>query len=405
MKRSLGSFAVLLGAEAISRLVAFLLGAVVARTLGLTVLSYLSLAQGLVAYVTVISDGGLSEHGVRKIVAGGSVRQTVLETSRAQGLLAIVGTAVLLLAVGSALPDAFSYVGMLVPVALMAAISTPYVLRGQHRIVPVGIARIAGATVTAGSGLAFIFLLPGSPAELIALSYSLGAIANAGVVQLFAGVGPASFLGPFSSRRALGLIRTALPLGLSGLLIQIYTSLPLLLTERLGAVDTFESMGLSTRLWFVAVAPAAMVGGVLVPLLADSATNSGVLLRFVIGAAASGGAVALVFGLWGTLLTGMIFGAEAASHGDSVSVFMSGALPYYIYAVLVSALIASGYYRGVLIGSTASLSGYLAFSLALGVGSPTAWPLSQLCGLLAISIVALRTVKYRKNSSQRLGAR
>lgn len=374
-------------AEAISRAATFILGALIARVSGLDSLAYLSLAQGLVAYVTVISDGGLNEHAVRRIVGGESSSAVVADTSRTQLVLAGLSTGAVIALTFAITPLAVPYVTSLVGVGLASAASIPYVLRADGRIFLLAIARLVGAASTVIVGLILLVSPAVQYPPIIGLAYSAGAICLSLATIWFSRTGSAPFFRPVPSARIIALGREALPLGLSGLVVQAFSSLPLILTEKFGSSSSFQAMGVSIRLWFIAVAPAAMVGTVLVPKFADTRTRPEVLPRLVALSSALGIACSAVCYFLAEPLLTVVFGAAAAAYAGTFAVFMLGAMPYYAASVLLSSAIARGAYWVVLASSSAGLVAYIAASIAWGVGDPSSWALAQAVGLAAVVLL------------------
>lgn len=342
MRNDFGRYAMLMGAEASGRLIAFLLTSIVARSLGLEVLAFVSLAQGLVAYVTVVSDGGLNNHAVRLLLKGGNVETVVAQTIRAQVALVVVASIVVGAFVVLTVPQAIPYFALLVGVPIATALSTPYVLQAQHRTGPVALSRVVGSIATVVAGLGII--IAGLPDFWIASAYSVGAIAMFVVVFRACGASRAWYFSRARLLASLVVVRETAPLAGSALMVQVLASLPLLLTQAGDDLQSFEAMGVASRLWFLASAPAAMVGAVLIPLLADPARRVGVFPRFlavfsILGAVASG--TLLVFA---EPINTLLFGADAAVYSPESAVFSLGLFPFYIGAILTCRAISAGVY-------------------------------------------------------------
>ncbi|BFM23120.1 hypothetical protein CHE218_01620 [Microbacterium sp. che218] len=368
-----------------------MLTAVVARGMGLEVLANLALAQSVVSYATVLSDGGLNNHAIRMLLHGTSVARVVSLTLKTQALMAIITVALIVVLGPIIAPSAQEFIWALVLVPIATALSTPYVLQARHVTWPVAFSRILGAVVTTVIGLCLVWMaaLPWT----LGLAYSAGAIGMALWVCRSSSVTFADVRGPVKLSEAAALLRQSAPLALYGLLLQVVTSLPLLMTQALHESESFEAMGLASRLWFIVTAPAAMAGSILIPVFADKHSAKGTFRRYLLIAVLSGSACALVFALLAPWVVPLLFGADSAPYWPAVVFFISGSAPFYVATIFICRSIAEGTYWVPAVGFALGGCVFIAMSFMLpssaGVGAGLSWLASQivLCAVVVFLIL------------------
>lgn len=256
---------VLAGGEAVTRLLGFLLSAVIAREFGLEALAALTVAQGLVAFVTVAGDGGLSTDGVRRLAGGEKPRARLIALTTAGQVALTVSTTLVLLMVVTVLPLSTQTKQVVLVLALLPmsyALNLGWVLQSASRFFALTTSRVVGQAAGIAVGLLCLFYLDSF--LLAVASLVLGAAATDVLLALQSRQdwwGP----GRLSSRAVMQRVRQGR--GFLGYTLANHASstAPLLMTAFVGSAAVVGQYSVAHRLLLLAVAPAQVLASVLLP--------------------------------------------------------------------------------------------------------------------------------------------
>lgn len=387
-------------AEVFGRLFTFAFSALVARIAGIDVLGYLSLALALIAYVTIAGDSGLNQDSTRRLLVGDDPRDVVRESVRIQlsaaAVIAIVVTCFSFFIYGD---PVWLYVLLLLPVPIAACLSTPYMLDYIGRIGTLVFSRVIQTAMIGISGI--FLLLAGIRGQYISLAYGIGyGVAALVVVKL----SRAPFRSVFSripkDRLSLRL-RSMRRLGVTGILLHLYVSLPLLIA---GVVSSavLADIGLITRIWFLASAPAAMAGTVLLPVMSRTDGREK-YYKIALAGLVLGTIGAIFLAAISDWLLRTLFGSDVGSAADGLSIFIF-ALPIFgVIAVSSSFLIAVHRERMVSIGYVVAVAAFFAMGAVFGIDTAVSISYAWLTSSLALLAVLVASVVSAKRSMESSG--
>lgn len=379
IRRILSQIASIGLAEGLGRLFTFGFSALVARTAGIDVLGYLSLALALIAYVTIAGDSGLNQDSTRRLLRGDDPADVVKESVRIQVFVSTIAFVfVFLFALVAYRDPIWKYVLVLLPVPIAASASTPYLLDSARRIRPLVISRLL-QTITIGvCGMLLIWV--GFEGEGIAVAYGIGYWCSAVFVIAIARAPYRTVINRIDKSRLRLRLLALRKLGLTGLLLHLYVSLPLLIAGFIGS-ETLAEMGLISRVWFLVSAPAAMAGTVLLPVMSKVDGRSKVwhliLIAILLGTVGS-----LVLFFASNHLIVLLFGEEASLAASGLAIFCLALPAYGALAVASAYLIAIHRERAVSVAYVSSIlvfCGSCILNEAFGGGAslPFSWVLSS----------------------------
>lgn len=390
----------LFSAEVLSRLLAFSVSFVLARQVGLEALAVLALAQSVVAYATVAGDAGLGTDAVRRISNGEAAKAVVKQTARVQVLFAALAS---LIAVPAALLQTGSLVALGVAVVpLLVAASCTYVLQGRLDARGLARSRIWGNVVVGVSGITSSLL--GLPLEVIALSYSAGALVSTIYVNRLAGVSLSELFGPVPWASLSAVRMKYFALASYTVILHAYSSALIIMAQNLGGGAQFVEVALATRVMLLLVIPAQLLGSLLLPRY----SRRHVSLRSVSGNVALAMLLGVVMSLVVHFTAGwfvpLMFGADSQSSVRSVEM-ISLQLPLSLASsVLIAFFLAVGKYAMLARLYLLALAVQIAFGLVLREQEAAVFVLSLVASewifVLAL-LVALLFYPVKAKPSQR----
>jgi O-antigen/teichoic acid export membrane protein len=151
----------LLGSEIASRALNLFSMLIVARVLGPTALGQLAVAQAVVAYVSVLGDGGLTTLTQRTMVREPRQAERLATTTTSIQLALSTLLVIALLGVSAVLPvdQAVRHlVIVLSPLLVVQALNLFYILQAREQIGVLAIVRTLGQTVVAGLSVALVIV-------------------------------------------------------------------------------------------------------------------------------------------------------------------------------------------------------------------------------------------------------
>jgi O-antigen/teichoic acid export membrane protein len=300
-----GHLSVQLSGEVVSRLAAFVVTAAVSRTLGLSSIGVLTLAQSLAAYATVVGDAGLNNDGTRRLAKGES-RSIIGQITGAQVVLTLVG----MLPVCAMLyfmdfPAQVALTTLIIlPASLALALNVGWVLQADRHVGALTITTVSGQLIA--TSLALVSLYFELSLFYVAAAMTTGVIATTLLTR--------RSISPEGRRPAFRGLKRQLVRGRSyvglGLLSHLYGSAPLLF---LGLVATSFELGkfaAALRLMFLLLIPGQLLSMNLLPRFAAQ-SNDSALLRTVSGGALAAGCIcAVIVQVTSQPLLRLSFGAE-----------------------------------------------------------------------------------------------
>lgn len=330
----------LLFAEVLSRLLAFSVSFVLARQVGLEALAILALAQSIVAYATVAGDAGLGTDAVRRISNGEASILVVKQTARVQILFALLAS---FIAVPAALMQTGSLVALGVAlVPLLVAASCTYVLQGRLDAKGLATSRIVGNVIVGVFGITSSLL--GLPLEVIALSYSAGALASTFYVNRLAGVSFSDLLGPIAWSSFSGVRRKYLALAAYTVVLHAYASALIIMAQNVGGGVQFVDVALATRVQLLLVIPAQLLGSLLLPRYARRQATLRSLCGHLALAMIFGACISIAVHLSASWFVPLMFGPDSLSSVGAVEA-ISVQLPLSLASsVLIAFFLAAGKY-------------------------------------------------------------
>lgn len=332
--------AFLLAGEVISKLLAFSVSFALARQVGLEALAFLSLAQSLIAYATVVGDAGLGTDAVRRISNGESSHGVATQTARVQVLFAVLASLVVVPIAASQTDPSIALGVALVPIFYAA--SANYVLQGRLDARNLAVSRVLGNTVVCSFGLITIFV--GFPLGVIAFSYSAGALASMLYVNRIAELKPKDLLGalPWAALKSMRINYAAL--AAYTVIVHAYSSALIIMAQTFGGGTQLVDVALATRILLLLFIPAQLLGSLLLPRYARGYTTMRALAVSIAAALVVGGLMSVAVHFTAEWFVPIMFGPESAGSVTSVT-RISLQLPLYLAStVLIAYFLAAGRY-------------------------------------------------------------
>ncbi|TMB95066.1 MAG: flippase [Chloroflexi bacterium] len=219
-------------------------------------------------------------------------------------------------------------------------------LQGREEFSLLSLSSVAYRIVAAVVGVAILVLLPRPSLFLISLAFLIGATVCAGI--LIAALRRHSEIRwALAPRRALDLLRTALPIGAYGVVGTFYFNVDLVMLEGMAPAENVGWYAAAYRLFNAAtILESIVVTRVLYPMYSRMSVGPRAELRMVIAKALSlltivGGAVVLIFVLCADQIVGMLYSADAYSPATSaLRLLAPGLFLLYLNSVIGYALFA-----------------------------------------------------------------
>lgn len=391
----------LAGGEALGRLAAFALTAVIARSYGLDALAVLSVSQALIAYATIGGDGGLNQEATRRLVRGEAESIVVRDAVRSQVTSAAIASLVVTAGVVVYEPRYLTSYLFFLPIPFAYAVSTPYLLDSRGRMVVLGLGRLLMSLGTAGVGL--VWILVGLPSWGFGVAYSAGAWATTCWILWRARAPLKSALNAMGVIARRARFRSGIHLGGVALLVHALASLPMIVAGRISPASDLQAMGVVTRIWFVVSAPILMSGTVMLPLFTRASTRTRVLAAVGIAAMYAVG-VNLVLHFTMPKLITFLYGEAAGIASSPSSLYVTALIPMGISAVLISNMIARGLERWLPPSYALSIIAFLLWVALRGSGAAmvisSGWLISQASLAFATAIASMLLLRRGKPSTQ-----
>ena len=235
------------------------------RRLGPASFGVLQVTWALVMYLTLATDLGLAIVGTREVAAG---RQQVVAGILVglRILLAVIGCAVLAgiaIAVGVTREEGLLLAALAISV-IASAVSTRWLAQGLERFVLIGVADVVGASAQ----LVVAFLLVTDPGSLVAAGLALSSAPLTTAIVLLIGTSHRRLLVPRLGRGTVTLFRTALPLGIAALAIQLYSNADTIVLAVVNGLEQAGWYSAASRVVMAALALPVAANAVVLPMLA-----------------------------------------------------------------------------------------------------------------------------------------
>ena len=324
----------------------------------------LSLALAYAAFLTIFVDFGTTTLVSRTVAQrGGREDGLVATTLLIRTALWLAALPVLMLAtifLGYD-DDLRSAIVVLAVAALFVAWGGAIAayLQGREEFSLLSLSSVAYRIVAAVVGVAILVLLPRPSLFLISLAFLIGATVCAGI--LIAALRRHSEIRwALAPRRALDLLRTALPIGAYGVVGTFYFNVDLVMLEGMAPAENVGWYAAAYRLFNAAtILESIVVTRVLYPMYSRMSVGPRAELRMVIAKALSlltivGGAVVLIFVLCADQIVGILYSADAYSPATSaLRLLAPGLFLLYLNSVIGYALFALGREKHLLAMATA----------------------------------------------------
>jgi len=304
VRRSLSNIASAGVADVATRGLGFLITAYLARVLGVSAFGMMSIGLSVLGYLSVLASPGVHITGARDVAGGRAEPVAIVSAILSLRLWISTTLFLLVLAVAAfvvpSVPASLLIIGFALTLFPMA-LSLDWFFQGKERLAIVSASKIGLYTVY----LVLVLLLVRSADDVAwsALAFAAGNLAAA-VVLLGAFVREYGRFGIQMPDRSLGiLLRESLPLGVSALLAQNITNLPVIV---LGVVASTGDAGVFTAamtlIFFILVADRVLFA-VFLPVLSRLATEesrrfghlAGVLVKMVIAGSVMVGLVGVFY--------------------------------------------------------------------------------------------------------------
>ena len=335
-----------------------------ARYLEPTRFGQLSLALAYAGFLTIFIDFGTSTLLSRMVAQRSGLEDGAVAATLLVRLgLWLVALPLLLLATVLLGYDADLRGAILVLAlaALFASFGTAVAayLQGREEFSLPSLSAVAYRIVAAVVGIAILALVPTASLVLVAVAFLSGAVISAGV--LLVGLGRRSGVRwGLQPRRAVGLLRRALPIGAYFVVGTFYFNVDLVMLEVLAPAENVGWYAAAYRLFNAAtIVEAIVVVRVLYPVLSRLSLGPREELRLVIAKALSfmailGGAAVLVFVLCADQIVAILYSADAyAPAAEALRLLAPGLLFLYLNSVVCNALFATGYEKRLLVMAAA----------------------------------------------------
>ena len=354
---------VLGGSQIVMWVAAFAFTIAQARYLGPASFGDLSVALAYAAFLGIVIDFGLGTQLSRMVAqrqpghAEALFATMLLRAGLWLVALPLLGIATLAFGYDGELRDAIFLLAVYI---LFVGISTTIAsyLQGREEFLLAAIAQIAQRATALGIGMVMLILQPDVTA--VAAAFVAGGVAN--LVVLLVGLRRRQWLSPrIDGRKALELLRSAVPLGAYWIATTFYWSVGLIILERLAPPENVGWYAAAFRLFSVATIPPSVIAGiVLYPVLARLALGSRAELRAVIEKALtlltlSGMAAALVFAVLAEPIVALLYPAESYAQAASALRLLAPALLFiYVNWIFASALLSLHQERRLLVIAVAA---------------------------------------------------
>ena len=315
----------------------------------------LSLALAYAAFLTIFVDFGTTTLVSRTVAQrGGREDGLVATTLLIRTALWLAALPVLMLAT-----IFLGYDDDLRGAIVVLAVAALFVAWGGAIAAYLSLSSVAYRIVAAVVGVAILVLLPRPSLFLISLAFLIGATVCAGI--LIAALRRHSEIRwALAPRRALDLLRTALPIGAYGVVGTFYFNVDLVMLEGMAPAENVGWYAAAYRLFNAAtILESIVVTRVLYPMYSRMSVGPRAELRMVIAKALSlltivGGAVVLIFVLCADQIVGILYSADAYSPATSaLRLLAPGLFLLYLNSVIGYALFALGREKHLLAMATA----------------------------------------------------
>lgn len=378
--------------QIVSRILAFSVSFVLARTLGLSSLAVLALAQSVMAYATVAGDAGLGTEAVRRLSGGENKYQVVKDTVSLQLVLTVIALVIVvpvsILQVGVNLSLALA----LTPVA--TALTCSYVLQADLDAINMAVARVLMNVVTGVVGIALVLI--SSPLWVVSLAYGLGAVASMMFTNSKAKVVLATtFRVPKISSLPRGRRSFGALLGVTTV-VHAYSSALLILAAFLTSGSLLIDTSVATRFLLLLVLPAQILGSMLLPRYARLVERprllTHALVAFLAGVFIAGVTTVVAEGVVPFLL-----GPEAVGSVSSV-VVLGWHVPFALASTIYSSYFLSrGRYHTVFVLYTVALIVLVVCALVLSPWGSEAYVASLVVSEIAFVSLLMLAEKVRRS--------
>jgi len=337
----------------------FVFTVVQARYLDPSRFGQLALALAYAAFLLIFVDFGTSTLVSRTVAQRRDEHQSVIAaTLLLRSVLWLVALPFLML-----VSAVLGYDADLVRAILVLAIATLFVswggavtayLLGREEFLFPSLSMSAYRIVAAIVGIAILVFVPTPSLYLIACAFLVGAIVSA--VLLFYGLrGQTAIAWQFEPRRAVDLLRSALPIGAYLVVGTFYFNVDLVMLEGMAPAQNVGWYAAAYRLFNNAtLVEAIVVARVLYPVFSRMSLGPQEELRVVIAKAMSflailGGAVVLLLVLCADGIVGVLYSTDAyAPAANALRLLAPGLFFLYLNSVVCNALFALGYERRLL---------------------------------------------------------
>lgn len=381
---------------------AFVTGLYLARVLGPAGYGVLGFGGALLSYFALAVVLGLDLIGTRETARRPhAVRHLAGDILGVRIALAVAMSALYLAAVGS-LDKPLEYrlaLGVLGLSLPFQAVNMEWVFMGTEQMRALAFRNV----VAAGSSLVLAFAFVRSEADVVWAAGALAVGTVAGTLLLgadywrqYGTVRP-----KVRPRRWAVLLRSALPVAASALMIAVYYSLDRVL---LGFLRTEAEVGLyeaAYKVFAAAVVPSTVCYQAFFPLLSaargDAAQRLATTRSYARAMMALGPAVAVGGGLLAYDITLAVYGAEYASSGGVLSLLMVSAGLVYVANVYAQPLLAWGLERRFLMATAAGAAVNTGLNVLLipkhgASGAAVATVAAEVAALLGMAVPHVRTL-------------
>lgn len=379
----------------------------------------LSLALAYAAFLAIVVDFGTSTQLSRMVAQrsgdlAGAVAATMLVRSALWvAVLPLVWLASFFLGYDAELRTTIVVLAFAALLIALGGTITAY-LQGREDFLLVSLASIAHRLAVATIGIAILVLVSGPSLVLVAVAFVVGAAVNVGV--LVAGSRRrATIRYALRPRRALGLLRAAVPIGAYFVVATFYFNVDLIMLERLTPAENVGWYAAAYRLFNAAtIVEAIVIGKVLYPVLSRLSLGPPAELRLVIEKALSfltlvGGAAVLVLVLCAEQIVALLYPADLyAPAANALRLLAPGLLFLYLNSVLCYTLFALKQEKRLLVMAVAfaffnALANLIAIPLFAQDGAALVTTLTEL-GLL-VWLTCLMPRDMLRLESVRIGAK
>ena len=337
----------------------FVFTVVQARYLDPSRFGQLALALAYAGFLLIFVDFGTSTLVSRTVAQRRDEQQSVIAaTLLIRSVLWLVALPFLLV-----VSLVLGYDADLVRAILVLAIATLFVswggavtayLLGREEFLFPSLSMSAYRIVAAIVGIAILVLVPTPSLYLIACAFLVGAMVSAGLL-FYALRGRTAIAWHIEPRRAVGLLKSALPIGAYLVVGTFYFNIDLVMLEGMAPAENVGWYAAAYRLFNNAtLVEAIVVARVLYPVFSRMSLGPQEELRVVIAKAMSllailGGAVVLLFVLCADSIVGILYTTDGyAPAANALRLLAPGLFFLYLNSVVCNALFALGYEKRLL---------------------------------------------------------